>query len=80
MRWLLICLSLFAHDALAGALLGRVVKIADEDTLTILEAGRRQHRIRLADIDAPEKSQPFGTGSKQSLSDLCFGKNAMVEE
>ena len=56
---------------------GRVA-IADGDTLTVLTASRQQHEIRLAEIDAPEKSQPFGTKSKQSLSDLCFGKEAEV--
>ena len=33
-------------------------------------------KIRLANIDAPEKAQPFGQRSKQSLSELCFGKDA----
>jgi endonuclease YncB( thermonuclease family) len=47
---------------------------ADGDTLTILDARKRQHEIRLADIDAPETKQPIGTRSKQSLSDLCSGK------
>ncbi|MBA4143947.1 MAG: thermonuclease family protein [Nitrosospira sp.] len=51
---------------------------ADGDTLTVLTATKRQHKIRLAEIDAPEKHQPFGTKSKQFLSDLCFGKEAEI--
>ena len=66
--------------AQAGELRGRVVVVADGDTLTILDAGRQQHRIRLAEIDAPEKRQPFGQRSKQSLSDLCYGRDAAIED
>src|SRR5687768_6335224 len=57
---------------------GKVVGIADGDTLTVLTASKQQHRVRLAEIDALEKSQPFGTKSKQPLSDLCFGKEVEI--
>lgn len=57
---------------------GKVVAIADGDTLTVVTASKRKHRIRLAGIDAPEKHQSFGTRSKESLADLCFGKQAEV--
>jgi len=36
---------------------GKIVKIADGDTLTILDRANTQHKIRLAGIDAPEKGQ-----------------------
>lgn len=55
-----------------------VIGIANGDTLTVLTASKHKHKIRLAKIDAPEKHQAFGTKSKQSLSDLCFGKEAEV--
>ena len=71
---------LAATTAHAGELRGRVVAVADGDTLTILDASRQQHRIRLAEIDAPEKGQPFGQRSKQSLSGLCFGREAVIED
>jgi endonuclease YncB( thermonuclease family) len=58
---------------------GRVVSIADGDTLTVLDADKRQHIIRLDGIDAPEKAQPFGNVSKRHLSDLAFGREAMAE-
>lgn len=32
----------------------------------------------MGEIDAPEKGQPFGQRSKQSLSDLCFQRQANV--
>ena len=53
---------------------GRVVRIADGDTLTMLDAANVQHRIRLQGIDAPESHQAFGTQSKKNLSDLVFDK------
>lgn len=53
----------------------KVIGIADGDTLTVLH-DQKPLKIRLADIDAPEKKQAFGQASKQSLSDMCFGKDA----
>lgn len=55
-----------------------VVGVADGDTITALCQGNERLKIRLAEIDAPEKAQPFGMRSKQSLSDLCFGKQVEI--
>ncbi len=63
----------------AATIEGRVVSVADGDTVTVLDAGKIQHKIRLAGIDAPEKKQAFGNRSKDSLSDLVFGKSVRVE-
>lgn len=62
----------------AGTFIGRVIGIADGDTITVLDADRVQHKIRLAEIDAPEKAQPFGNRSKQTLSALVYGKFVRV--
>ena len=67
-----------AYPAAAEKITGRVVAIQDGDTLTVL-VDRRQLKVRLANIDAPESRQPFGTRSKQSLSDVCFKKEARLE-
>jgi endonuclease YncB( thermonuclease family) len=58
---------------------GKVVKIADGDTLTILDSANAQHKIRLAGIDAPEKGQPFGTKARENLADKVFGQTVRVE-
>lgn len=74
-----ITLLALAHGAYAETITGRVVGIADGDTIAVLDAQLVQHRIRLAGIDAPEKSQPFGNRSRESLSDLAYNKTVMVE-
>lgn len=68
---------------LVGALVCVVVAVADGDTLTTrctsAEAAYTQ-TVRLSEIDAPEKRQPWGERSKQSLAELCFKKPATVRE
>ncbi len=51
---LLVCLSL---TAFADSLTGKVVKITDGDTLYVLDANYKEHKIRLAGIDAPKRKQ-----------------------
>ncbi|GIZ51097.1 thermonuclease family protein [Noviherbaspirillum aridicola] len=63
----------------AAELTGRVVSIADGDTLTVLVEGRQQYKIRLAGIDAPERRQAFGERARQHLSELAFGQTVQVE-
>lgn len=63
----------------AEVIVGRVVGVADGDTVTVLDANKQQHKIRLAGIDAPEKRQPFGQRSKESLSALVFARQVTVE-
>lgn len=60
-------------------LVGYVVGVADGDTITVLDAERQQHKIRLMGIDAPEKAQAFGDRSKTNLSRLVFNKDVRVE-
>lgn len=74
-----VLLATFATATQADPLNGRVVGIADGDTLTLLDASKTQHKIRLAGIDSPEKSQPFGQVCKKSLSDLAYDRVATVE-
>jgi micrococcal nuclease len=71
----LFVLALLVHAVTAAEITGRVVGIADGDTLTILDADHRQTKVRLAEIDAPESHQPYGTRAKQVLSELVFGRD-----
>jgi endonuclease YncB( thermonuclease family) len=52
---------------------GKVIGIADGDTLTVLHNGAPE-KIRLFGIDAPEKKQPFGDVAKRYASTRAFGK------
>ncbi len=79
--FLAVVVLLVAESAVARApdLSGRVVAVADGDTLTLLDAQRRQIKIRLVEIDAPERGQPWGNRSKQMLSGLVFDRDVRVE-
>lgn len=58
---------------------GRVIAIVDGDTLDVL-VNNRPVRVRLAQIDAPERSQAFGTRSRLALSALTFKQVATVRD
>ena len=58
----------------AETLRGKVVGVTDGDTIRLLVDGRRQYKIRLGEIDAPEGGQPYGRASKRMLSKLAFGR------
>ncbi len=73
---LLVCLSLAAF---ADTLTGKVVKVADGDSITVLDNTNIQHRIRLQGIDAPEKGQPYGNASRKHLASLVAGKRVRIE-
>lgn len=68
---------LFAGRARAADLDGRVVRVHDGDTLTVL-VGRQQVRVRLVEIYAPELHQAFGRRSRDSLAGMCAGHEAHV--
>lgn len=70
---------LFLAQTACADFTGKVVKVADGDTITVLR-GREQIKIRLAGIDAPEKAQPFGNVARQSMSETLFGKEVRVVE
>lgn len=64
--------------ATAAATTGNVVRVIDGDTLIMLTDGNNQVRVRLSEIDAPEQGQAFGQKSKQALTKLCAGKQAVL--
>jgi endonuclease YncB( thermonuclease family) len=81
MQYMILSLfSLFLYSpALADTFQGKVVKVVDGDTVTIVDDSGKKHSIRLAGIDAPEKDQPYGDVSAQGLVELLSGKAVTIE-
>ena len=73
-----ILIFLLTIPALSHALTGKVVSVADGDTITILDSSNRQHKIRLYGIDTPEKKQAFGKAAKKYTASLTARKTAEV--
>lgn len=70
---------IISTNASASSFTGRVVGVSDGDTVTLLTPDHIQYKIRLAGIDAPEKTQAFGRKSKEALSDCSYGRNATIQ-
>lgn len=78
MALVLMALALAAGWAHSETLTGRVVAVADGDTVTVLDAEHRSYKVRLSGIDAPEKKQAFGQRAQQSLSEMVHGREVRV--
>lgn len=76
---LFLVIAFLASSVQAELIIGRAVHVADGDTITVLDAGNVQHKIRLAGIDAPEKAQAYGQRSRESLDELVAGQAVIVE-
>lgn len=72
-----LCLAYLAHASHARELTGYVVRIADGDTLTVL-IDRQQVRVRLAEIDTPERGQPWASQARQALAAKVFNRDVRV--
>jgi endonuclease YncB( thermonuclease family) len=79
LQWTLILAILLAAVAHPQQGRCRVVRVLDGDTVVVLDAAQQQHRVRLANIDAPESRQPFGARSKQALSGFVFGRDVVLD-
>ena len=75
---LLLLILLTVSPCLSWAWSGKVIGIADGDTITVLR-DKEQVRITLYGIDTPELGQAFGTKAKQFTSGMVFGEVVVVE-
>lgn len=76
---LVLLLLLVAPGVQAEWLTGRVVAVADGDTVTLVDNAQIRHKIRLAGIDAPESRQPYGQLARQFLSQMVEGQWVRVQ-
>ncbi len=88
--WLVAALLLCVADATrAEEITAKVLAVIDGDTVLALLscpasalpacAGKRPVKLRLAEIDAPEKDQLGGAASSRSLAGLVLGKRVTVQ-
>jgi len=57
-------IALLLIPSLSYALTGKVISVADGNTITVLDSSNRQHKILPYGIDTPEKKQAFGKAAK----------------
>ncbi len=67
-----------SSEPLACNLTGKVIRVTDGDSITVLDDEKAQHKIRLAGIDAPERKQPYGKVARQYLAKEVFKKQVCV--
>ncbi len=78
-RALPLLLVMLVQSPCAAVLEGRVIHVADGDTLTILDDQQQSHKIRLAGIDAPERGQPFGRKATEALAALTKNQQVTID-
>ncbi len=69
---------MWASFATAEEYTAKVIVVIDGDTIVALHNGAKE-KIRLANIDAPEKDQPYGMDARQAMFSLVFKKQARIE-
>ncbi|EAZ8977989.1 micrococcal nuclease [Salmonella enterica] len=68
---------LFSGSLFAAEIQGKVIRVLDGDTIEVLQE-QQPVRVRLLNIDAPEKKQPFGRWSTNQLKSLLAGQSVTV--
>ncbi|AKL39148.1 TPA: thermonuclease family protein [Serratia marcescens] len=68
---------LFSCSLYAAEFQGKVIRVLDGDTIEVLQE-KKPVRVRLLNIDAPEKKQAYGSWSTNQLKDLVAGQPVTV--
>jgi endonuclease YncB( thermonuclease family) len=76
----IVLLLTFSTPALSETIIGKVISVADGDTITILTERHEKVKIRLSAVDTPESGQSFGKQAKHFTSSMVFGKEVTVKK
>ncbi|XJG93007.1 thermonuclease family protein (plasmid) [Escherichia coli] len=77
MKYIPLVLFIFSWPVLSADIHGRVVRVLDGDTIEVMDS-QKAVRIRLVNIDAPEKKQDYGRWSTDMMKSLVAGKTVTV--
>jgi micrococcal nuclease len=79
-RLLVLILLLLPSIAFSETITGKVIKVVDGDTITILTPNKEHIKIRLSAVDTPEGGQAYGKKATQFTSRMVYKKNVQVEK
>lgn len=80
-RWISLALFSFSffQACTQDSIRGKVIGISDGDSFEILSEMNRKYKVRLLDVDCPEKGQAFGERAKEYTSAMIFQKSVIVK-
>lgn len=78
MKKVLLIFLLFGTLIFGETLVGKVIKVYDGDTITILVDGKKE-KIRFYGIDAPEKKQSYGIESRDFIRSKIMDREVKVK-
>lgn len=65
-------------DISKASFTGKLSRVIDGDTFVLTTADGSMHTIRLQDIDAPERGQPYGTQARDALVEILQTKEGKL--
>ncbi len=81
LAWCVLLLSILPCSiSFSETITGKVISVADGDTITILTPRKEQLKIRLSAVDTPEGGQAYGNKAKQFTSSMVYRKQVQVEK
>lgn len=76
--WLILFLISTTYPAQAEEFFGEAITVLDGDTILVTRGNNSPIKVRLADIDAPEKAQDYGAESKESLLKMVLHQQVKI--